>query len=93
MATKESIIRKRLILNQLLFPITGLQGMGGNSAAAAAANAAHLMQFNPLYVQMYQLQMAQAALGKKSCEYHITFFWFFSLAHKVSLSMSVVRDQ
>lgn len=47
----------------------GLQGMGGNSAAAAAANAAHLMQFNPLYVQMYQLQMAQAALGKKSCKY------------------------
>lgn len=41
---------------------SGIQGMsGGNSAAAAA----HLMQFNPLY--MYQLQMAQH-LGKKSCE-------------------------
>lgn len=46
----------------------GLQGMSGNTpaAAAAAANAANLMQFNPIY--MYQLQMAQALQGKKSCK-------------------------
>lgn len=42
--------------------------MSGNTpaAAAAAANAANLMQFNPIY--MYQLQMAQALQGKKSCK-------------------------
>lgn len=45
------------------------QGMGGaNSAASVAANAAHLMQFNPL-LYAYQLQMAHQALGnKKSCK-------------------------
>lgn len=41
----------------------GLQGMSGNSAAAAA-NAQFLNQFNPLY--MYQLQMA--ALQGKKCK-------------------------
>lgn len=40
--------------------------MSGNSAAAAAANAHLMQQFNPLY--MYQLQMAHQALGKKSCK-------------------------
>lgn len=38
-------------------------GGGGSSAAAAnAANAAHLMQLNPL-LYSYQLQMAHQALG------------------------------
>lgn len=47
--------------NQMFLVIdSGLQGMSGNNAAAAAA-----MQFNPYF--MYQLQMAQA-LGKKSCK-------------------------
>lgn len=44
--------------------------MGGNSQAAAAANAAHLMQFSPLYMYQ-QLQMAQALQGKKSCKYSL----------------------
>lgn len=43
---------------------------GANSAASVAANAAHLMQFNPL-LYSYQLQMAHQALGKKSCKYSI----------------------
>lgn len=39
--------------------------MGGGSSSAANANAAHLMQFNPF--MYYQLQLAQQAIGKKSC--------------------------
>lgn len=39
--------------------------MSGNTQAAA--NAANLMQFNPLY--LYQVQMAHQALqGKKPCK-------------------------
>lgn len=49
----------------------GLQGMSGNSAAAAAN--AHIMnQFNPLY--MYQLQMA--ALQGKKCKYLIGYYMY-----------------
>lgn len=58
--------------------------MGGNSAAAAAAQAAHLMQFNPL-LYSYQLQMAHQALGsKKSCKFVISFDYdnLFSVAYE-----------
>lgn len=42
--------------------------MSGNSQAAAAANAG-LMQFNPYYMPLFQLQMQQALhQGKKSCK-------------------------
>lgn len=68
MATFLTKINKIYISSNLNHDL-GLQGMSGNTSAAAAANAASLMQFNPFSVSnyMYQLQM-QALQGKKSCK-------------------------